>query len=178
MKRSVVLFALVLLFAIPVRLSAKAETVKVVIQGADLTTPIQITDRKVLADIQVFSGRGTYSNEEKLEEPSFVIDWTQGTTGEPHESLPRYQVSFYADLPKERVIYVVWYVFDAVTGEGYVYLPGKNDKDYTLNVRTIIRGVEGNWFHSWTKWDAVAEKMIESRRKLELRTLAHRDATR
>lgn len=33
----------------------RGETVKIVIQGADLNTPIQITDRKVLVNIQVLS---------------------------------------------------------------------------------------------------------------------------
>jgi hypothetical protein len=55
-------------------LFAKGETVKIIIQGADLNPPIQITDREVLANIQVLSGKGTYSNEPRLEEPSFLID--------------------------------------------------------------------------------------------------------
>lgn len=167
MKRIVIAFALVLLPATPAPLFAKAETVKIVIQGADLGAPIQITDRKVLADIQVWSGKGTYSNSPEFdsEAPSFIIDWSQGTTSELPRSLPRYQISFYAKLPTERLIYLVWYAFDPVTGQGYVYLPGKNDKEYRLNVRTIIRGVEGKWFHSWSRWDEVAEKMIESRRR-------------
>jgi hypothetical protein len=113
------LMFLLLVNAAPV--FAKGETVKIVIQGADLTTPIQITDPKDLADIQVWSGKGTYSNEPRLEEPSFIIDWSQGPTTEPPKALPRYEVSFYADRPKERLVYVVLYAFDAVTGQGYVY---------------------------------------------------------
>lgn len=55
MKRFVIAFALALLPAIPSRIFAKAETVKIVIQGTDLEAPIQITDRRFLADIQVWS---------------------------------------------------------------------------------------------------------------------------
>jgi hypothetical protein len=67
---------------------------------------------------------------------------------------------------------VVSYAFDPVTGQGYVYLPGRNDKNYRLNVHTIIRRVEGKWFYSWTKWDAVAEQLIESRRRPQSLTSA------
>jgi hypothetical protein len=172
MKRIVTLYVISLFLVNAAPLFAKGETVKITIRGGDLSTPIQITDPNVLALIQVWSGKGTYSNEPRLEEPSFIIDWSQGPTAEPPKALPRYEVSFYANLPNKRLIYVVPYAFDAVTGQGYVYLPGKNDESYRLNVHTIIRGVEGKWFHSWTRWDAVAEQLIESRRTTLKRTSA------
>ena len=165
MKRIVGLSLMFFFLVNTTPLFAKGEPLKIVVQGADLITPIQITDPTVLADIQVLSGKGTYSNEPRLEEPSFIIDWSQGPTAGPSKALPGYEVSFYANLPTQRLVYVVLYAFDAVTGQGYVYLPGKDDKNYRLNVHTIICGVEGKWFHSWTGWDAVAERLIESRRR-------------
>jgi hypothetical protein len=45
-----------LLLVNPARLFAKGVTVKITIQGADLKTPIEITDQNVLANIQVWSG--------------------------------------------------------------------------------------------------------------------------
>lgn len=165
MKQIAALSVVYLLLAAPASLLAEAPTVKIVIQGADLTIPIQVTDGKVLANFQVLSGKGTYANEPRLEEPSFIIDWSGGPTVEPRKSLPRYKVLFYAGRPNRRLAYVVSYAFDAVTGEGYVYLPGKNDEDYALNVHTILRGVEGRWFHSWSKWDSVAQQLIQSRRR-------------
>lgn len=65
----------------------------------DLNTPIQIIDRKVPCDIQVLSGKETYSNEPTLEESSFVIDWSHRPTAEPPKALPHYEVSFYANVP-------------------------------------------------------------------------------
>ena len=174
MKRIAALSVAYLLLATPASLFATPTlpTFKIVIQGADLTTPIEINDGKVLASFQVLSGKGTYSNEPRLEEPSFIIDWSQGPTVEPPQALPRYEIFFYADRPNERVVYVVSYAFDAVTGEGYVYLPGKTDENYKLNVHTIIRHVEGKWFHSWGKWDSIAQQLIESRTRQQSSTTA------
>ena len=60
MKRIAAFSVVYLLLATPASLLAKAPTLKIVIQGADLATPIQITDGKVLANFQVLSGKGTY----------------------------------------------------------------------------------------------------------------------
>ncbi|MGA9508241.1 MAG: hypothetical protein WBV55_06285 [Candidatus Sulfotelmatobacter sp.] len=163
MTRIAVLSVACLLLATPASLLAKSPTVKIVIRGADLTSPIQIKDAKVVANFQVMSGKGTYANAPRLEEPSFIIDWSQGPTTEPPKALPRYEVLFYSDQPKERLVYAVSYAFDAVTSKGYVYFPGKKDENYALNVRTIFRRVEGKWFHSWGRWDSVAQQLIQSR---------------
>lgn len=165
MNRLAALSVVYLLLAATPTLLAKSATLKIVIQGGDLTSPVQINDAKVLASFQVLSGKGTYAYEPRLEEPSFIIDWPQGSTAEPPKSLPRYQVLFYASRPDERLVYAVLYAFDAVTREGYVYLPGKKDESYALNVHTIIRHVEGRWFHSWVKWDSIAEQLIDARRQ-------------
>jgi hypothetical protein len=151
-----------LLLANPARLFAKGETSKITIQGADLKTPIQITDRKVLANIHVGSGPGTSSSQPgfDLNAPSFIVDSSQGPTAEPPQGLPHYEVLFYADVPDERLVYVVSYAFDAATGHGYVYLPGRKDKNYRLNVGTIFHGAEGKWFHAGSKWDSVARPLI------------------
>jgi hypothetical protein len=167
MKRIAVLSIVLLLLANPARLVAKSPTLKIVIQGADLITPIEIRDPKVLANFQVWSGMGTYSNVPGFDPttPSFIIDWSAGSTVDPSKALPRYEVSFSADWPNERLVYALSYAFDALTGRGYVYLPGKNDKNYELNVHTIIRRAEGKWFHSWAKWDSIAQQLIESRKR-------------
>jgi hypothetical protein len=128
----------------------------------------------VLANFQVFSGKGTYSSEPRLEEPSFIIDWPEGPTVEPPKALPRYEILFYVDRHSERLEYAVSYAFDAATGEGYVYLPGKNDENYALNVHTIIRRVEGKWLHSWSKWDSVAQQLIRSCRQKQSSATASR----
>lgn len=140
---------------------AKQQTVKITVSGADLKRPIEITDRKVLANFNVWTGPGTSSNAPgfNANSPSFIIDWSQGPVRKPPEFLRRYQVSFHTDL-NDQIVYVVYYAFSP-GAEGYVYLPGQSDEWYSLNVRSIMHGVEGKWFHAWSAWERVARPLIE-----------------
>jgi hypothetical protein len=72
------------------RLFAKADTIKVTIKGADLNTPVEITDPKVLTSFRVWTGPGTSSNEAK----AFIIDWSQGPAAERPKGLQRQEVHF------------------------------------------------------------------------------------
>ena len=74
--------------------------------------------------------------------------------------LQRYEVSFYAKMPEERVIYVVFYEYDPATEYGYVYFPGRTEEWHRLNVTSILRGVEGKWFRAWSVWEGVARPRI------------------
>ena len=58
MRRKLVLVAFLSL-AIPARVFAKADISKITIKGADLKTPIEITDPKTLANFNVWTGPGT-----------------------------------------------------------------------------------------------------------------------
>ena len=55
MKRPLSVLVILLLLAIPAELFARAETSKVIIKGADLSTPIEITDPSVLAKFFVWT---------------------------------------------------------------------------------------------------------------------------
>jgi hypothetical protein len=150
---------LLLMIAVPVSLSAKGKTVRITIKGADLKNPIEITDPKILANFNVWTGPGTSSNEGK----GLIVDWSHGTESSPPKGRPLYEVSFYADFGnrEEKQVYVVSYEYDPSSRHGYVYLPGKGDKWWPLNVRSIFRGVEGNWFSAWSSWENVARPLIE-----------------
>jgi hypothetical protein len=150
--------SLLLMVGIPASLSAKGRTVRITIKGTDLKTPIEITDPTILANFNVWTGPGTSSNEGK----GLIVDWSQGTISPPPKGLPLYEVLFYADFgnQEERPVYVVSYEYDPSTQRGYVYLPGKGDKRWQLNVRSIFRSVEGNWFGAWSVWENVARPLI------------------
>jgi hypothetical protein len=148
-----VLLNSLLILNVPAPLQAKGKTVKITIKGADLKTPIEISDTKILENFQVWTGPGAGT----AERPSLIIDWPQGPVTKPPEALHRYQVSFHI----EQIVYVVYYAFSPGAEEGYVYLPGESDEWAGLNVRSIWRGVEGKWFRAWSAWERVARPIIE-----------------
>jgi hypothetical protein len=151
-----VLLNSLLILTVPTLLLAKGKTVKITINGANLKTPIEVSDPKILENFQVWTGPGTST----AERPSFIIDWSQGPVRKPPESLRRYQVSFHTDQ-NEQIVYVVYYVFSPGAEQGYVYLPGASDEWAGLNVRSIWRGVEGKWFRAWSTWERIARPLIE-----------------
>jgi hypothetical protein len=60
--------------------------------------------------------------------------------------------------------YRVTYVYDPARQEGFVYLPGKTDPRYRENTWLLLRGIEGNWFHAWSAWDAVVKPLLTNAR--------------
>lgn len=151
-------FSFWLLLSLPTLLLAKGQTVRITIQGADLAAPIEITDPSIVKHFRVWAGPGTSSNESH----GLIIDWSRGFSERPPKHLRVYTVSFYANLPKEKLVYVVLYAYAGSTSEGLVYLPGKGDPSYWLNVSSILHGLEGHWFHAWSAWDSLARPLIKA----------------
>jgi hypothetical protein len=171
MKRTVGLVSLLVLSSLlPAPCHAKGATTRIVIEGADLAQPVEITDRRVLANFGVWTGPGTFSTGSGFDPnaPSFLIDWSKGPTAQPPEALRRYRVSFYAKELGEGPIYVVDYAPAQGAEPGHVYLPGKSDERWRLNVRSILRGVEGQWFRAWSRWEAVARPLIRRAGKMRV----------
>lgn len=162
MKRSFAAAMTVLaMFLAPVSLSAKGATVKITIKGDGLTTPIEITD-PIIKNFEVWAGPGTYVNGIEGTE-GFIIDWARGVVAKRPDGLRHYEVSFYAErLQAERLVYVVSYDFDPSTEQGYIYLPGKGDEWYRLNVSAIRRGsgLNGHWFRATSAWEKFARPII------------------
>jgi len=160
-KRLFSLSIILLLLAIPAELFAKAETSKIIIKGADLSAPIEITNPKTLANFSVWTGTGTNCTGHcpQPSPESFIVDWSQPMADHP-SGLHRYEVSFSAKMPDERLIYVVFYEYDPATEHGYVYFPGRTEEWYRLNLSTIFHGVEGKWFCAWNVWEGVARPLI------------------
>jgi hypothetical protein len=155
----VTLFGLLLLTAVPLSLLAKGRTVKITIKGDNLKTPMEITDPSLVANFNVWTGLGTSSHESQ----GLIVDWSRGAVSAPPSGLPVYEISFYADFgnQEEKLVYVVSYEYDPSIRRGYVYIPGRKDKWWSLNVGSIFRQVEGNWFNAWSAWDNVALPLIE-----------------
>lgn len=164
MRRRPVVLLVFLLLALPTFVFAKADISKISIKGPDLKNPIEITDSSELTQFDLWSGPGTsWTGTSPRRNDKFLVDWSQPVTELP-KALRRYEVSIFAKLPEERLVYVLLYEYDPATDRGYVYLPGRTDNWYRLNVSTIVRGVEGTWFRSSSAWDDVAGPLIRSAR--------------
>jgi len=157
MERFAALLGILTLLNAPVQLLAKGNTVRITIRGGDLAAPVEISDSNLIMRFHVWSGPGTSSNEAE----GLIVDWSRGVA-QPPVDLQVYEVSFLTT----RGAYVVSYVIDPSTNEGYVYLPGKRDAGYRDNVGLIFRGVEGNWFHAWSAWEKLAHPLIAKTRKM------------
>lgn len=66
---------------VPSRLLAKGRTTKIVIEGTGLVKLLEITDRKTLANFNVWTGPGTFSTQPGFDanRASFIVDWSKGT---------------------------------------------------------------------------------------------------
>lgn len=95
--------------------------------------------------------------------------------------LQHYEVSFYAGYrsirpsgqpgpyppldpeclaEQPRLVYVVFYDYDPSLSRGFVYLPGRGEPFYWVNMRTISRNCEGNWFLAKDSWEGFVRPLI------------------
>jgi hypothetical protein len=141
---------------------AKGPTVKVTIRGGDLQAPIEITDVARLAPFSVWSGPGVAINGAADLSTSFA-DWKHRAFPYQTQDLPHFEVYFYVKLPEERLVYAVTYAYDSTTGRGFIHVPGGAEPSYPMNVRTIFRGVEGEWFQATSAWDSLIGPLLADR---------------
>jgi len=131
--------------------SAKPPTVKIIISGGGLTRAIEATDQRILDISNVWSGQ--------------FLDGSKDTAKEPPRGLQRYEVSFYIKIADDEVRkkYVFYYYPNPSTEPGYIYLPGKGETWYPLNVGAIIRdGQDGKWNYASPEWEDLIKPMTNS----------------
>jgi hypothetical protein len=157
MKR--VVFSLLTLFVLPAALAAKGDTVKIVITGAGLGTPLDIKDAGVV-EFDVWSGPGcVHDGVEETE--GFIIDWQKGILADKPTGLRHYEVAFYTWLKGQPPVYVVLYDYDPSKEQGFVYLPGQKDDLFRFNhVMWHGDGYEGHWLSATPAWEQFARPRI------------------
>jgi len=143
----------------PLLVLAKGPTLKITVKGANLPSPVEITDERILEKFAVWGGAGVRINNAPQTE-GFIVDWEKGLVAAPQATLPRYEISFHV-MHQRPSDYVVYYACDPATGRGYVYLPGKGEKFYESNTFLIFRGIEGNWLSATRSWTEIAKPLIE-----------------
>jgi hypothetical protein len=96
------ILVILVLLAIPAELFAKAETSKVIIKGAGLSAPFEITDTNTLANFHVWTGAGTSCTPipacSTASTQSFIVDWSCPIADHPN-GLHCYEVSVHAKMP-------------------------------------------------------------------------------
>jgi hypothetical protein len=163
----VIVSSLIVALLLSASLSAKGVTTRVTIRDTSLQTSFDLSDRSLLDRFNVWAGPGTFQTAagrgaEGVE--GFIVDWKAGVVDRP-EGVRRYEVRFYVTYPNsaaEQLAYVVFFEPGPSPDEGFIYLPGKSDEQYWLNVKAIYRGdrIEGHWFRATTAWqDAVRQVM-------------------
>lgn len=153
-KQAIAVFSLAW---VPLLLFAKGPTLKITIEGADLSSPIEITDELVLEKFSLWTGTATMPQTE-----DFIVDWGKGPVSKQVIlGLPQYKVSFHLIHQDRPTSYVVFYAFDPATGKGYGYLPGMGEKYYGSNVYVVGRGFEGKWLNATRAWTDLAKPAIE-----------------
>lgn len=129
--------------------SAKAPTVKIIISGGRLTRAIEVKDQRILDISNVWSGQ--------------FLDGSKDTAKEAPRGLQRYEVSFYVEIADNEVkkAYVLYYYLNPIREPGYIYLPGKGETWYSLNVGAIIRDEQdGKWNYASPAWEDLIRPMI------------------
>jgi hypothetical protein len=154
--------ALLLLCGLSGPLEAKGQLTRIIIQREAGTTPVEIRDGEVLRRFNPWGGLGAWS--EGIEQTNgFIVDWNSGATAGPSNSRELYDLRFYAkrsDSQREQLVYSVTYAYEPEKGQDAVYLPGKDDARYAVNVRSIFRGVEGRWYRPTFDWQSLARTLI------------------
>ncbi len=159
-------FSLLIVFSATILVFAKGTTTKIMITGAEVQRPIEISDSEILKNFNVWSGPGTFANGVEGTE-GFIVDWASGVVTERPSGLRTFELSFYVryanrpfDEQTDQLAYIVSYALDTATGQGYVYLPGKADDAYRLNTKAIYRGREGNWFRATSAWQSAFRNIV------------------
>ena len=159
-------FCLLAIYSAAAVVYAKGATTRITITGAELQSPVEISDPDALKNFDVWSGPGTFANGVERT-TGFIIDWASGAVTDRPIGLRTFDLSFYvryANRPfaeqTDQLAYIVSYAVDSTTGQGYVYLPGKADAPYRLNTKSIYRGREGHWFRATVQWQQVFRDVV------------------
>jgi hypothetical protein len=160
--RACAFIALLLLCGFSGPLQAKGQLTRIIMQKEAGTTPVEIRDGEVLRRFSPWAGLGSWS--EGIEQTNgFIVDWSSGATTGPSNLRELYDLRFYArrsDSRREQLVYSVTYAYEPEKGQDAVYLPGKDDARYAVNVRSIFRGVEGRWYHPTVEWQSLTRTLI------------------
>jgi hypothetical protein len=94
-----------------------------------------------------------------------IADWDGGAVQAPDDGWPVYKVIFLCEAcePARKDAwrcYGVRYVPGIRGQPGLIQIPDAQDPEFSLNLQTIYRGVEGQWFRASAKWEEIVANSI------------------
>jgi hypothetical protein len=126
---------------------------------------VEIVDPKARNDFRVGPGPGNFLNGMPNWQPKswIVEDWNQ-PVAEPDSSLRRVKATFSLDRGNGPRYYIVFYVYDPVAKQGFVYVPGRGEP---FASDLLYRGdeFEARWFRATPEWTREAQATIDNARK-------------
>lgn len=138
-----------ILVAMPRPAWAKEPTAKITISGGGLTSEIEVTDPRILDISNMWYGK--------------FLDQSKSAAKESPMGLRTYEVWLYIKFSENDVRrrYVLYYSPDPSTGQGYIFLPGKGQPWYWLNVSAHFQnGRDGNWSYASPAWEDLIKPVI------------------
>jgi hypothetical protein len=136
---------------LPLVAGAKTEIGRIEIQAGEFVNTIERPD--LARRISIWNGPGTSSEGTTRQS---LADWTAGFVELP-TGLTIKRVTVFCGNGRAALepCHLLKYAYDARSRRGFIYLPGPAEEGYRLNVRHVLRGVEGHWFYSTREWDAM-----------------------
>ncbi len=148
-------FGLLLVALLASTAEAKGPVVRIEIRDG-VHALLVISDAAIVGRFDLWNGPSVRTYAGGVENPQThvldvddgrFIDWPAGVVRQHRVGLPRFEVSFYVETPRNGLHeYIVAYETDAVAKQGYIYLPRWENS-------LIWHGVEGNWFLASDRWD-------------------------
>jgi hypothetical protein len=153
---SCLVFAGILLVATPA--FAKGRMIGIEIIGDGISTPLRITDEKILRTFNIWNGPSVRTFTKGVENPPPYLDtgikdgrfvaWPRGSAVDKPDDLQRFEVYFEIEAEPESRYYVFAYEMDPESNEGFIFLPEWNNN-------LISHGWEGSWLYATERWNDI-----------------------
>jgi hypothetical protein len=130
----------------------------IVIKGNGLSKPLEITDQVTLKKFNPWGGEFVDSKFEAIAKPAtlgrcFDVDSFMKWPSRPSWKYDR------GDL---KLIYHFTYCTGGTEGNGYIFLPGRENEYWKVNVYTILRdGNDGKWHRASAEWADTVKRLVK-----------------
>jgi len=138
------------LVSAPIGLEAKGTTVKLTLTGPGLAAPVEIVEPAILHGSNVWEG-------------SFLGETLDAP---PPGATATHTLTFEVQTPEwmrqpPRTMYTVLLARDAKSGGLLLYLPGRGEPGYRVNVSSMLRDTQdGHWHRPSASWAAALARYL------------------